>query len=83
MIHDDIAIKSVRRINVRLIFSGSTCELGAMVDFVRNNYPGTRLIGVGFSLGGNIMVKYLGENSDHQKDFVSAVSLCQGYDVMK
>ena len=54
-----------------------------MVNFVISNYPYTHLVGVGFSLGGNILVKYLGENPKHQKNFVAAMSVCQGYDIMK
>lgn len=67
----------------RIFTYGSTHELDAMVSFILNNYSNTHLIGVGFSLGGNILVKYLGEHPEHQTNFVSAISICQGYDVMK
>lgn len=54
-----------------------------MVNFVVNHYPDTKLIGVGFSMGANILVKYLGENLDQQRKFICAVSTCQGYDILK
>jgi predicted alpha/beta-fold hydrolase len=67
-----------------LFFStGSTTELDAMVRYTVDNYPNTKLLGVGFSLGGNILVKYLGENPEHQRNFICAISLCQGYDILK
>ena len=51
-----------------------------MATSVLENHPNTKLIAVGFSLGANIVCKYLGENVDNQKGFISCVSLCQGYD---
>ena len=66
-----------------LLFTGSTNELDAVVRYTANNFPNTKLVGVGFSLGGNILVKYLGENPEHQRNFVCAVSVCQGYDILK
>lgn len=63
--------------------AGSTHELDAIVKYTVSNYPNTKLVGVGFSMGGNILVKYLGENLEHQRNFVCAVSLCQGYDILK
>ena len=54
-----------------------------MVRYTVDNYPNTKLLGVGFSLGGNILVKYLGENPEHQRNFICAISLCQGYDILK
>ena len=59
---------------------GSTEEYGAMVADVIDARPNTKLIAMGFSLGANIVCKYLGENVDNQKHFISCVSLCQGYD---
>ena len=64
-------------------FSGSTNELDAIVRYTVNNYVSTKLLGVGFSMGGNILVKYLGEKPEHQRHFVCAVSVCQGYDILK
>ena len=39
------------------------------------------ITGLGFSLGGNILMKYLGEKTERQKNFHFATSVCSGYDV--
>lgn len=63
-----------------LIFTGCTEEYGAMVDNVLTRYPDTRLMGVGFSMGGNVVVKYVGEDLSREQKFLCIMSLCQGYD---
>ncbi|WAR19524.1 ABHD2-like protein [Mya arenaria] len=48
----------------------------------RGQYPHTKIIMVGFSMGGNIVTKYLGENPTHQNDIlcgVACVNLHNGY----
>jgi len=72
--------------NVRLtaprIFSyGGTEELGAMIAWLRENHPSNKLIGVGLSMGANVMTKFLGENVKNQKNFIGALSICQGYNM--
>ncbi|CAJ0924491.1 unnamed protein product, partial [Ranitomeya imitator] len=59
--------------------AGCTWEFGAMVNYIRKTFPQTRLIVVGFSLGGNIVCKYLGEAVANQERVLCAVSVCQGY----
>jgi len=54
-----------------------------MVDEILKLYPGSQLIAVGFSMGGNIVMKYLGEKKIRQKAFVGAISCCQGYDLQE
>ena len=41
--------------------SGDTGDLGALIDVVRAREPDTPLAAVGYSLGGNVLLKYLGE----------------------
>ena len=53
-----------------------------MKDITRKN-PSKRLIGVGFSLGANILLKYLGEKPERQRWFSFALSICQGYDLVR
>ena len=53
-----------------------------MVDYLRDKYPGKKFVGVGFSLGANILLKYLGERPERQTYFLGAQSWCQGYDVI-
>lgn len=50
---------------------------------LKNEFPGCKFVGVGFSLGANILVKFLGECPERQDDFVCAISVCQGYDAVK
>lgn len=50
-----------------------------MVSYIKRTFPQTWLIVVGFSLGGNIVCKYLGENQANQDKVLCCVSVCQGY----
>ena len=45
--------------------------------------PRHRMIAVGFSMGANVVIKYLGEVPERQKLFQGAISFCQGYDIIK
>ena len=65
------------------MLSGGTQEYAAMVKAVRAAYPTSRFVGIGFSMGGNVLCKYLGENPDNQKQFVCALSVCQGYNALE
>src|SRR6201998_1027910 len=47
----------------RLYHSGETGDLGAVIDCAAVRY--SRIALVGFSLGGNLILKYLGESSPH------------------
>ena len=40
---------------------GHTAELARLAEIVQEKYPASRKILVGFSMGGNIVGKYLGE----------------------
>jgi abhydrolase domain-containing protein 2 len=59
---------------------GSTEEYGVMVDRIRERYPATHCIAVGFSMGGNVVTKYMGESKVNQQKVLCAMSCCQGYD---
>lgn len=48
-------------------------------DLVRR-YPNTKIICVGFSMGGNLITKYLGEPRTKPRNIVAGISVCQGYD---
>lgn len=48
----------------RLYHSGETGDLGFVVDTLRARFPGRPLGAIGFSLGGNVLLKYLGERGD-------------------
>lgn len=45
----------------RSYHSGETGDFGTVVDHIRRRYPRAPLAGAGYSLGGNVLLKYLGE----------------------
>lgn len=45
----------------RLYHSGETSDLGWVIDRLRKQHPKRRLAAAGVSLGGNVLLKYLGE----------------------
>jgi uncharacterized protein len=62
----------------RLYHSGETGDLGAVIDFAATRY--SRIALVGFSLGGNLTLKYLGESSPHPA-IVSAAAISAPLDL--
>lgn len=54
-----------------------------MVTYIKKTYPLTQLVVVGFSLGGNIVCKYLGETQANQDRVLCCVSVCQGYSALR
>ncbi|XP_070546964.1 monoacylglycerol lipase ABHD2-like [Ptychodera flava] len=75
------ALKNVPLTSPRIFTWGETDEYNAMVTYFEERHPTTRFIAIGFSMGGNIVLKYLGEDVTRQEKFVCGVSLCQGYDI--
>lgn len=62
---------------------GQTDELHLMVTKYAETHPETKLLLVGFSMGGNIVTKYLGETSKvRPRNIIGAISICQGYDAI-
>lgn len=54
-----------------------------MVGYIKKTYPQSQLIVVGFSLGGNIVCKFLGESHANQERVLCCVSVCQGYSALR
>ncbi|XP_046334850.1 monoacylglycerol lipase ABHD2-like [Haliotis rufescens] len=77
------ALRDVELTSPRIFDYGSTQEFHHMVEDMRKIYPNSSFLAVGFSMGANIITKYLGEHPDHQKHFICGMSLCQGYDVIQ
>lgn len=49
----------------RAYHSGETSDLQFLIETLRQRYANTPLFAVGFSLGGNVLAKYLGEQQNH------------------
>lgn len=67
----------------RIFTYGGTEEYSAVIDRLVTSYPTSNIIAVGFSMGANIVLKYLGEDVNNQAKVIGAVSCCQGYDVIR
>ena len=48
----------------RSYHSGETSDVGYIVDNLRERFPSARLAAIGYSLGGNALLKYLGESGE-------------------
>ncbi|KAJ2888403.1 hypothetical protein FB639_000664 [Coemansia asiatica] len=59
---------------------GMTDDLREFVQYIARTRPNAPLIGIGFSLGANILTKYVGEEGD-QCRFVAAASVCNPFDI--
>lgn len=73
--------------NILKVFSsckGNTDDYHAMLLNLLNRHPNTKLVCVGFSLGGNLVTKYLGEK-DRVKhpNIIGGISICQGYNAIE
>uniref|UniRef100_A0A3B1IWJ2 Monoacylglycerol lipase ABHD2 n=1 Tax=Astyanax mexicanus TaxID=7994 RepID=A0A3B1IWJ2_ASTMX len=77
------ALPNIELTSPRMFTYGCTWEFASMVGYIKKMYPQTQLIVVGFSLGGNIVCKFLGENRANQERVLCCVSVCQGYSALR
>ncbi|KAL4613241.1 monoacylglycerol lipase ABHD2-A-like [Arapaima gigas] len=77
------ALPNIELTSPRMFTYGCTWEFAAMVGYIKRTFPQTQLIVVGFSLGGNIVCKFLGENRANQEGVLCCVSVCQGYSALR
>ncbi|XP_005807524.2 monoacylglycerol lipase ABHD2-B [Xiphophorus maculatus] len=77
------ALPDMELTSPRMFTYGCTWEFGAMVAYIKRAFPQTQLVVVGFSLGGNIACKFLGENRSNQEQVLCCVSVCQGYSALR
>lgn len=56
-----------------------------MVDHLEKTHPLTTIVAVGFSLGGNIVTKYMGEQEGKKspRNVIGGISICQGYNAVE
>lgn len=77
------ALPNMELTSPRMFTYGCTWEFAAMVSYIKRTFPQTLLVVVGFSLGGNIVCKFLGENRSNQDRVLCCVSVCQGYSALR
>jgi predicted alpha/beta-fold hydrolase len=66
----------------RSYHSGDTNDLRFIVDILAERYPGSPLGIIGFSLGGNVLLKWLGEEGDDAvRRVVACVAISVPYDL--
>lgn len=67
-----------------IFITGHTGDYEAMVDNLERQYPSTIIVAVGFSLGGNIVTKYMGEKiGEIPRNVIGGISICQGYNAVE
>ena len=59
----------------RAYHSGDTADAGLVISEVKRRYPNRTLVAVGYSLGGNVLLKYCGEQAE-QNPLAAAVAVC-------
>ncbi|KAK0153391.1 Monoacylglycerol lipase ABHD2-B [Merluccius polli] len=77
------ALPDIELTSPRMFTYGCTWEFAAMVSHIKQEFPQTVLALVGFSLGGNIVCKFLGERLSNQDRVLCCVSVCQGYNIIR
>ncbi|XP_078283639.1 monoacylglycerol lipase ABHD2-like isoform X2 [Rhinoraja longicauda] len=77
------ALPNIELTSPRMFTYGCTWEFGAMVNSIKKAFPQTQLVVVGFSLGGNIVCKFLGEDQVNQENVLCCISVCQGYSALR
>lgn len=64
----------------RFYHAGDTADLGFVLDLLAARFPAAALLGTGFSLGANQLLKYLGERGDASR-IRAAVAVSVPYDL--
>lgn len=55
-----------------------------MLMSLLDKHPNTKILCVGFSLGGNLVTKYMGERASNKlPQIIGGISICQGYDAIE
>ncbi len=65
----------------RTYHSGSSDDVSEIVRYLSDLYPNRQWIAIGFSLGGNVLLKYLGESANNHLKTAVAVSVPLRLDV--
>ncbi|KAG0369797.1 hypothetical protein BGX24_002287 [Mortierella sp. AD032] len=65
----------------QLFSGGYTEDIRMVVKHLRKTLPESKMMGVGFSLGSNILMKYMGEEA-HRCEFLAAMSVGNPFDML-
>ncbi|XP_055386134.1 abhydrolase domain-containing protein 2 [Condylostylus longicornis] len=78
------ALTSVQVTSTRIFTYGHTGDYAEMIENLYKKYPSSHFCLVGFSLGGNIVTKYMGEKTTKKPHkIIGAISVCQGYNAVE
>lgn len=62
------------------MFVGHTNDFHEMINHLIAKHANAKIVCVGFSLGGNLITKYMGEiDRNKPSHIIGAISICQGY----
>ncbi|KAG8226380.1 hypothetical protein J437_LFUL007779 [Ladona fulva] len=74
------ALSSVVVTAPRIFTYGHTGDYAEMITNIVERHPNTKIVSIGFSLGGNLITKYMGEPKvNRPKNIIGGISVCQGY----
>ncbi|KAL7298126.1 abhydrolase domain-containing protein 2 [Trichogramma pretiosum] len=78
------ALSSVKVTSPRIFTYGHTDDYHTMLKNLMERHPSTKIVCVGFSLGGNLVTKYMGEQGVNKaSNIIGAISICQGYNALE
>lgn len=63
----------------QLYSAGHTDDIRVAVMYIAKKYPRARLLGIGFSLGANVLTRYLAEEGEHSRLIAGCALACVGF----
>lgn len=60
----------------QLYSAGYTGDLRVALLYIQQRYPNARLLGLGFSLGANVLTRYIAEEGNHCRLAAACVLAC-------
>ncbi|XP_017752992.1 PREDICTED: abhydrolase domain-containing protein 2 [Eufriesea mexicana] len=77
-------LSSVKITAPRIFTYGHTDDYHMMLQSLIEKHPNTKIVCIGFSLGGNLVTKYLGERGSNKlSNIIGGISICQGYNALE
>nr|XP_033330169.1 abhydrolase domain-containing protein 2 isoform X2 [Megalopta genalis] len=77
-------LSSVKVTAPRIFSYGHTEDYHVMLQSLIEKHPNTKIVCIGFSLGGNLVTKYLGERGSNKlSNIIGGISICQGYNALE